>query len=530
MSSNTDTISLNDGHGLVGKRERPFSRLLPARSNPYDLSQLSTLAGLMNTTDQFHDGVDGEENLYVPAGYTYLGQFVDHDLTFDTTSSLKPLSEDPLQPDPSNLRSPRFDLDCVYGAGPSDQPYMYDGAKLLYGKTLDGGGKDDLMRIGPAGKERAVIGDKRNDENSIVCQIQLAFIKFHNRVVDRLLATQFSGDLFERARSEVRWTYQKILLEDYLRRIISAVTYDFFDQQWRGQGEAAYQLYKPALRGNVPLEFSGAAYRFGHSMIRQGYRLNTQTGKDIFKPNDANQDDSLIGFGPLASSHVIDDWRRFFADNSLPPGARPLENVDPPGFQPTDVRLQWAYKIDPTMSNPLANLPAPIASSKDLPAAFQGELPSLSRFNLFRANKFGIQSGQAFAAALKEPALDPKYLCVRVRNANGSFGYQAIDACFARDTPLWFYILAEAQVSVMDMWMAEGRRDLVDEDFLSGQGAVAQLGPVGGRILLETFYGLMDADPESFRQAEQGGWTPMVTEGGAKPCTMWSLLEFTGLV
>ena len=119
----------------MGKRERPFSRLLPARSSAYDLGQLSTLAGLMNTTDVFHDGVDGEENLYVPAGYTYLGQFVDHDLTFDTTSSLKPLSEDPLQPDPSNLRSPRFDLDCVYGSGPSDQPYMYEGAKLLYGKS-----------------------------------------------------------------------------------------------------------------------------------------------------------------------------------------------------------------------------------------------------------------------------------------------------------------------------------------------------------------------------------------------------------
>ncbi len=521
---------LNDGHGLVGKREAQVTRLLPPRPEPYDLQKLSDLAALMNAKDQFHDGVDAEENLFVPAGYTYLGQFVDHDLTFDTTSSLKPLSEDPLQGGPSNLRTPSFDLDCVYGAGPSDQPYMYDGARLLTGKTLDGGGKDDLVRIGPPGRERAVIGDKRNDENSIVCQIQLAMIKFHNKVVDQLEQRGATGNLFERARNEVRWTYQKILIGDYLRRLIDAATYDFFDQQWRGQGEGAYRLFKPALRGNVPVEFSGAAYRFGHSMIRQGYRLNAETGKDIFKPSDQNQTDSLIGFGPLPSNHVIDDWRRFFADNTLPPGARPLENVDLPGFQPTDVRLQWAYKIDPTLSNPLENLPVPIAVSSDFPAAFQGQLPSLSRFNLFRGNKFGLRSGQDFARALDVTPLDPQYLCVRVpASGGGGSTFQAIDACFHQDTPLWFYVLAEAQVPVVDFWLAQRQRNLVDADLLKGPGAGAQLGPVGGRILMEVFYGLMDADPGSFRQAQPQGWTPMICAGGA-PCTMWSLLAFTGLV
>jgi len=523
------TTPLNDGHGLVGKREQPFTRLLPPRVAPYDPTKLSELAGLMNAEDEFHDGPDGEENLFVPAGYTYFGQFVDHDLTFDTTSSLKPLNEEPLQRGPSNLRSPRFDLDCVYGSGPSDQPYMYDGAKLLFDKTKDGGGADDLVRIGPKGKERAVIGDKRNDENSIVCQIQLAFIKFHNKVVDSLAAANFKGDLFEQARNEVRWTYQKILIEDYLRRITDALTYDFFDQQWRANGESAYKLFKADRRSNVPQEFSGAAYRFGHSMIRQGYRLNTVTGKDIFKPNDQNQSDSLIGFGPLPSNHVIDDWRRFFADNTLPPGARPAENTAPDGFRDTDVRLQWAYKIDPTLANPLASLPRPIAVASDFPLAFQNELPSLSRFNLFRGNKFGIQSGQAFAQALDETPMDPKYLCVRIKNDDGSFTFKPIDSVFMKDTPLWFYILAEAQIPVVDMWLANQKRDLVDEDFLKGPGAGAQLGAVGGRILLEVFFGLMDADPESFRAAEGKGWKSMITAGG-KPCTVWSMLEFTGLV
>ena len=524
-----NTAPLTDGHGLVGKREQPFTRLLPPRAAPYDPTKLSELAGLMNAEDEFHDGRDGEENLFVPAGYTYFGQFVDHDLTFDTTSSLKPLSEEPQQQNPSNLRSPRFDLDCVYGAGPSDQPYMYDGAKLLFDKTKDGRGKDDLVRIGPKGKERAVIGDKRNDENSIVCQIQLAFIKFHNKVVDHLVKGNFQGNLFEQARDEVRWTYQKILVEDYLRRIIDALTYDFFDQQWRATGEGAYKLFKAGLRSNIPQEFSGAAYRFGHSMIRQGYRLNKITGKDIFKPDDKDQSDSLIGFGPLSSDHVIDDWRRFFADNSLPPGARPKENKDPKDFKDTDVRLQWAYKIDPTLANPLANLPKPIAVSGDFPLAFQGELPSLSRFNLFRGNKFGIQSGQVFAKALGEAPMDPKYLCVRIKNKDGSFTFQPIDSVFLKDTPLWFYILAEAQIPIVDLWLAQKKKDLVDADFFKGPGAGSQLGAVGGRILLEVFFGLLDADPESFRFAERKGWKSMITAGG-KPCTVWSMLEFTGLV
>jgi hypothetical protein len=522
---------LNDGHGLVGKREQPFTRLLPPRAAlPYDLKKLSELASQMNAdSEEFDDGRDSEENLFVPAGYTYLGQFVDHDLTFDTTSSLKSLKEQPNQQGPTNLRTPKFDLDCLYGAGPADQPYMYDGAKLLFDKTKDGGGKDDLVRIGPKGKERAVIGDKRNDENSIVCQIQLAFIKFHNTVVDYLGKSNFQGDLFEQARNEVRWTYQKVLVEDYLRRIIEPVTYDFFDQQRRSIGEQAYQLFRAEQRGNIPIEFSGAAYRFGHSMVRQGYRLNKDTGKDIFKPTDQNQDDSLIGFGPLPSNHVIDDWRRFFANNSLPPGARPLENKDPIGYKKTDVRLQWAYKIDPTMANPLANLPNPIAASSAFPAPFQDELPSLSRFNLFRGNKFGIQSGQDFAKVIGATPLDSKYFCTKVKNKDGTFTFKPIDDYFLSDTPLWFYMLAEAQVPIVDFWLSNEKNDLVEEDFFKGPCAGAQLGAVGGRILLEVFYGLMDADPDSFCAAERNAWKPMVSAGG-KPCTFWSILEFANLV
>src|SRR2546428_1368524 len=135
---------------------------------------------------------DDEENIGTPdnpgisAGFTYLGQFIDHDLTFDPASSLQK------QDDPDALvdfRTPRFDLDNVYGRGPDDQPYLYqdDGVRMLLGRPLTGNADDpktrDVPRNSPAaGPKRALIGDPRNDENVIVSQLQATFLRFHNRV------------------------------------------------------------------------------------------------------------------------------------------------------------------------------------------------------------------------------------------------------------------------------------------------------------------------------------------------------------
>ena len=119
----------DSGHGSVGQREQNFTHLLPLRANAYSPKDLAQLAKQMKSEpDSVKDGADPEENLWVPAGYTYFGQFIDHDLTFDSTSSLDPNSA----AEATNLRTPRFDLDCLYGDGPDAQPFMYDGAKLLY--------------------------------------------------------------------------------------------------------------------------------------------------------------------------------------------------------------------------------------------------------------------------------------------------------------------------------------------------------------------------------------------------------------
>src|SRR6266536_1279728 len=164
-----------------GRFGRMFRKLAPFEPSYDDLTRLAAI--MIEPTDANGDPVDVEQpeapsnNDSVPAGITYLGQFIDHDLTFDPTSKLQRENDpDGLR----NFRTPRFDLDSLYGSGPDDNPFLYqDGVKFLIGQN--GTGEEDLPR-NTAG--RALIADPRNDENLIVSQLHLAFLKYHNKVVD----------------------------------------------------------------------------------------------------------------------------------------------------------------------------------------------------------------------------------------------------------------------------------------------------------------------------------------------------------
>src|SRR5438128_10284587 len=209
-----------EAHGrsdqFEGRFGRMFRTLPPAQ---FDAGVLHDLAAAMTAefeaTPTPETEADDEENTGISAGYTYLGQFIDHDITFDPVSSLQ------RQDDPDSLvdfRTPRFDLDCVYGRGPEDQPYLYrsDGVRMLLGRRLTGNEQDknsrDLPRIASGAEpRRAIIGDLRNDENVIVSQLHASFLRFHNRVADVLKATTF-GEV-QRA---VRWHYQWVVLRDFL--------------------------------------------------------------------------------------------------------------------------------------------------------------------------------------------------------------------------------------------------------------------------------------------------------------------------
>ena len=226
---------------------------------------------------------DPEENRTIPAAYTYLGQFVDHDLSFDPVSRLhESLTSAQLQA-LVDLRTPRFDLDNLYGRGPNDQPYLYekDGVRMLLGEPMSGNPFDpDAVDSYPGGPNgRALIGDPRNDENRIVAQLHAIFLRFHNKVVDRLGGKKNVS--FQEVRQQVRWHYQWILVKDFLRVILDEQTYQsVFSDPYRpvttipGLPEHGLEL--------MPVEFSGAAYRFGHSMVRPRYRLNQTIERPIF--------------------------------------------------------------------------------------------------------------------------------------------------------------------------------------------------------------------------------------------------------
>ena len=590
--------TLDEGHGQVGKVGgtdtpfNPFTQILGPRDASYDLVKLGALAqGMVTAPDAVSDGPDPEENLYVPAGYTYFGQFVDHDLTLDTTSTLNPEDlKDPSKPlnDPTNVRSPRFDLDCVYGNGPGDQPYMYATADDATAGLFAGASMlIDAHDLARAGNGRAIIGDKRNDENSIVNQIQQTFIRFHNKVVSDLAKDPAlrGGALFQAARDQVRWAYQRIVLDDFLPRIVDPSVLDAFSQK------KVYELYPEGpLRRNLPREFVAAAYRYGHSGVRTGYRLNGADGPDngtilpIFTNPPVSPSDSLVGFDPLPLSHVIDHWGRFFPKDTPRAGERTMSNVGTTEEIAPDgsggdgaVRLQYAYKLDPSLVDPLANLPPKIAGKGDLPASERGfpdrPGPSLAFLNLLRGNRYQLQGGQAYARLLKTVPLDPKYLCVRVVNdppgGPRTFTFRSISELVGRDgstigpdldddTPLWFYVLAEAQKPIVDFWLehvdADGKpvdltgdqmlgRDAQGNDFLplpegtdprtippivaqelrDSRCAGTRLGAVGGRIVTEVFYGLMESDTESvLRRHPTGDWLP-IWNG---PATMTNLLRY----
>lgn len=563
------------GHGSVGTREQAFTTLLHLRKEDYPTHQLVELAAsIKGAVDTVKDGPDPEENLWVPAGYTYFGQFIDHDLTFDNTSSLNPADTGEQDRLPTNLRTPRFDLDSLYGDGPDAQPFLYaeDGASLLFkdsnqsqSQTTYEQATQDLLRS-PNG--RAIIGDKRNDENSIISQIQLAFVRYHNAVVKKLSIydEKLTGTaLFNQARNEVRWTYQKLVIEDFLPRIVKAeVLADLQEATTPEERKNLYALYTHDKRKNLPREFVVAAYRFGHSGVRTGYRLNKETSLTIFPSSNTNpkdskpDDDSLLGFDPLPKSHVIDNWGRFFPNTK--PGVFPTEDrcKAADGKTPnTEVRLQFAYKIDTTLVDPLGVLPPKVLPTSATVGGLVQEVedtispdtlpdtvahpprPSLALLNLLRGNIYKVQGGQAIAHALQRndlpvEILEPKYLSTRnqVKDKDGKpkdgvFKFNPIDSSLQIDTPLWFYILAEAQASVVDAINLDPDGTFKDEQLLKGDGAKTQLGWVGGRIIAEVFYGLLDSDSESYFNAAPEYWQPIL--GGNGETIFANLLKFAGL-
>jgi hypothetical protein len=458
-----------------GRFGRMFRNLTPAQFGATDDANNANLAALGRAmvagVDPPTDGKDPEES-GIPALYTYFGQFVDHDITFDPTTTLTKFN------DPDGLidfRNPALNLDNVYGRGPNDQPYMYDGPMLFQlGDALTGSNHPatDLPRF----KGRALIGDPRNDENSIVSQLQGLFLRFHNRMV-----ADNPGLSFEDVQQLVRFHYQYVVVHDFLPRIVMAAVLD--DVKTNGHfDQRKLRFFHWRHDPFMPVEFSVAVYRLGHSMVRPGYRLNDDDANllPIFPTTPGGA--GLTGFQTMAPGRAI-DWGRFI-------------DIDIRAYDGNDAvkkqRLQFAYRIDPSLVGPLATLPAVVASDPS----------SLAERNLKRGWRLGLPSGQVVARAMAltpladvdikiakavdmpDPADGPVLSIVDAVNAKGGDG-----SIFAGNCPLWTYILSEA---------AHHRRKVKIPVTDNVEINTPQLGPVGGRIVAEVFLGLLFGDGTSY--------------------------------
>ena len=275
------------------------------------------------------------------AGFTFIGQFIDHDITLDTT----PLDQQEADPDAKvNFRTPRYDLDSVYGRGPGDDPQLYDPAdrdKLRLAMNVN-----DVLDVPRDDNGQAMIGDPRNDENLIIVQFHKAVIQFHNKLVDYARSQGMREEwVFETARRLARWHYQWAVIHDFLPRFVGETlvgsTGTVYKEIAGKRPVINLNYYKPTNKDGrpfMPVEFAVAAYRFAHSIIRPFYVVNDTSlargGVPIFG---SDGDFNLNGGRPIPSDLVM-EWK-----NILP--------VDP-NFPARPPR-----KIDTNLSLPLTTLP-----------------------------------------------------------------------------------------------------------------------------------------------------------------------------
>ena len=238
---------------------------------------------------------DFGDNRRISAGFTYLGQFIDHDITFDPTSQLQKVND----PDALvNFRTPRLDLDSLYGAGPADQPYLYEwwtgddrGIKLLVGD-------DDLPRND---QDRALIGDPRNDENLILAQLHLLFIRFHNRVVDHVRDDRglTGAELLAEAQRIVRWHFQWIVGHDFLRRVLG-------DGGRRDHGPTGGRATRSSPSSSRPRRTGSATAWF--AAATGSMTIRSENPVTIFAPEDDPESDQHLGGFRRMPAALLIDW------------------------------------------------------------------------------------------------------------------------------------------------------------------------------------------------------------------------------
>lgn len=550
-----DEPGIQPGPSAAPRGAGPFDYLFPDSPEASgDAAALDSLAAAM-----LRSPPPAVQNAPIAAVYTYLGQFVDHDITAGTdredglsvidTETVTPVPRDKVARDRRNLRTARLDLDSLYGDGPDDSAFAQRLAGLLrhpvwrakmwlgtpVGTRREPTSRDpgthcpplprdiagDLLRLGrllhgpnaplteadiralpeaerqtyelPNGDirvQRAIIGDARNDENLAIAQLHLAFLRFHNRLVDENGLGDTSDEAFEAARRLVRWHYQWLVIHDFLKQVCDpqVVAATLADEAPVYRAFAAHRPAEGALP--LPLEFSVAAFRFGHSMVRAGYDWNCFGGIGLQQMfaltgnRDAPMSDGGVSF-PRLPAHRIVDWARLI-DVSVP--------------------ARRARSIDTDLAVPLGAL------SGESDRRTQAVLDDLPRRNLRRGLRLNLPSAQdcIVGFARHGVAIDPLGAADLLTGPTAA----AVEAGgFETSTPLWFYVLKEAEV----------------------QRGGDKLGQLGSRIVAETLIGLIVCDGGSFWHqpgSDRGRWHARdgLKPNGAVVETIADLLRAAGVL
>ena len=449
-------------------------------------------------TKDHNDALGENPSPVLTSGFTFVGQFVDHDITFDTTT----LSEQQSDPNATtNFRTPRYDLDAIYGRGPSKDPQLYDPndrdkfliVKRPYSEIRGVPTTPDVVYDVPRDASgKAIMADPRNDQTLILLQLHVALQMFHNKLVDHvrknLVSALFPGlSVFESARRLARWHYQWMVTHDFLPAIVGKAMADsVYKEVLTGLPIINLKYYRtinPLGRPYIPVEFSVAAYRFGHSIARPRYTvrdfIDTRTGATVAgqsvplfeaEPTDNN----LNGHRPIPPRLKM-QWSKFFNAAGKPPTARPVR------------------QFDANLSDALFRLPATALPDSN-------PMSRLAVRNLLRGKKMRLPSGQQIARLMDVTPLTHEELYtdhrieVRVPIVgnvvevlrefdveNQDLKTLFEDPGWDGEAPLWFYILKEAEI------VGRGR----------------QMGPVGGRIVAEVLVALMQRDANSYLTSER---------------------------
>jgi len=425
---------------------RLFPKLAPLFIDPDVLNALGEVGGPMDA------GSKPDKTATVPVGHVFFGQFIDHDITLDLSSSIGAVNDPSAIP---NARTPTLDLDCVYGSGPEAHPYLYHfkgkfkGAKLVTAKQMRQGLRRDPIKdhdLARNGEDVALIGDFRNDENRILSQLQLGMVNVHNKFCEELNDEHGYTDkqLYEEARQLTTWHYQWAVVHDFLVAMCGKTVVHRILTQGR-------RWYRPKVPF-IPVEFSVAAYRFGHSMAP--LKITVRKGGT---PENLFTGELGRGFAPVTSERDIVEWAKVFFVKGKKTG------------------VQTAELCDPRMSPELLDLS--VLSSEIKP-----EDRSLAARNLRRGQSFLLPSGELVAQAMERPEAEIQKVTAAANKASGKTLHEA--------TPLWFWLLTEA---------AEIGRD--------GKDKCEGLGPVGATIVAEVIIGLLECDDRSWLSSNRD-WAP----------------------